>query len=145
MPACSPWAFTCGVAPDLASGKLPDYSFVTPNLCNDVHNCSLSVAEAWLMSNIGPLLTSTPFKDDGVLIIVFDESSNDDTHGGGRIAAVIISPKFSKVGYQSTTLYQHESTLRLMLEGSESPPTCRALRQRHRPCGNSSIRRHSGS
>jgi phosphatidylinositol-3-phosphatase len=104
-------------ATDLASGKLPDYSFVTPNLCNDAHNCALSVADAWLKTNIAPLLTSTPFKDDGVLIVVFDESSNDDTHGGGRIAAVIISPKFSKVGYQSTTLYQHESTLRLMLEG----------------------------
>ena len=104
-------------ATDLASGKLPDYSFVTPNLCNDAHNCALSVADAWLKTNIAPLLTSSPFKDDGVLIIVFDESSNDDTHGGGRIAAVIISPKFSKAGYQSTTLYQHESTLRLMLEG----------------------------
>jgi phosphatidylinositol-3-phosphatase len=104
-------------ATDLASGKLPDYSFVTPNLCNDAHNCALSVADAWLKTNIAPLLTSTPFKDDGVLIIVFDESSNDDTHGGGRIAAVFISPKFSKVGYQSATLYQHESTLRLMLEG----------------------------
>jgi acid phosphatase len=104
-------------ATDLASGKLPDYSFVTPNLCNDAHNCALSVADAWLKTNIAPLLASTPFKDDGVLIIVFDESGDDDTHGGGRIAAVIISPKFSKVGYQSTTLYQHQSTLRLMLEG----------------------------
>ncbi len=104
-------------ATDLASGKLPDYSFVTPNLCNDAHNCALSVADAWLKTNIAPLLTSTPFKDDGVLIIVFDESGDDDTHGGGRVAAVIISPKFSKAGYQSTTLYQHESTLRLMLEG----------------------------
>jgi hypothetical protein len=104
-------------ATDVASGNLPNYSFVTPNLCNDAHNCALSVADAWLKTNIAPLLTSTPFEDDGVLIIVFDESGNDDTHGGGRIAAVFISPKFSKAGYQSTTLYQHESTLRLMLEG----------------------------
>jgi hypothetical protein len=104
-------------ATDLASGQLPDYSFVRPNLCNDAHNCALSVADAWLKANIAPLLTSTPFKDDGVLIIVFDESANDDTHGGGRIAAVFVSPKFSKGGYQATTLYQHESTLRLMLEG----------------------------
>jgi hypothetical protein len=104
-------------ATDLASGNLPNYSFVTPNLCNDAHNCGLSVADAWLKANIGPLLTSTPFKDDGVLIIVFDESANDDTHGGGRIAAVFISPKSSKPAYQSTTLYQHQSTLRLMLEG----------------------------
>jgi hypothetical protein len=104
-------------ATDLAAGELPDYSFVTPNLCDDAHNCGLSVADAWLKTNIAPLLSSSPFKDDGLLIITFDESGNDDTHGGGRIAAVLISPKFSKPGYRSTTLFQHQSTLRLMLEG----------------------------
>jgi acid phosphatase len=77
----------------------------------------LSTADKWLETNIAPLLTSTPFKDDGLLIITFDESGNDDTHGGGRIPAIFISPAFSKRGYQSTTLYQHQSTLRLMLEG----------------------------
>jgi hypothetical protein len=102
---------------DLASGQLPNLSFVTPNLCDDAHNCALSVADAWLKTNIALLLTSTPFKDDGLLIITFDESASDDTHGGGRVAAVFISPAFSKPGYQSTTLYKHGSTLRLMLEG----------------------------
>jgi phosphatidylinositol-3-phosphatase len=102
---------------DLASGQLPNVSFVTPNLCDDAHNCAPSVADTWLKTNIAPLLTSTPFKDDGLLIITFDESDSDNTHGGGRVAAVFISPAFSKPGYQSTTLYQHESTLRLMLEG----------------------------
>jgi acid phosphatase len=104
-------------ATDLASGHLPNYSFVTPNLCNDAHNCALSVADTWLKTNIAPLLTSSPFKDDGLLVIVFDESASDNTNGGGRIAAVFVSPKFSKANYQSTTLYQHQSTLRLMLEG----------------------------
>lgn len=103
-------------AADLASGALPNFSFVTPNLCNDAHNCALSVADAWLKTNLAPLLTSTPFKDDGLLIIAFDESGDDNTHGGGRVAAVLVSPAFSKKGYQSTTLYQHQSTLRLMLE-----------------------------
>lgn len=104
-------------ATDLASGDLPNYSFITPNLCDDAHNCGLNIADAWLKTNIAPLLASAPFKDDGLLIITFDESGNDNTHGGGRVAAVLISPRFSKPGYQSTTLYQHQSTLRLMLEG----------------------------
>jgi phosphatidylinositol-3-phosphatase len=102
---------------DLADGALPNFSFVTPNLCDDAHNCALSVADAWLKTNIAPLLTSSPFKDDGLLIITFDESADDNTNGGGRVAAVFISPAFSKKGYQSTTLYQHQSTLRLMLQG----------------------------
>ena len=103
-------------ATDMAAGKLPNFSFVTPNLCNDAHNCSLGTADAWLKTQIAPLLTSSPFKADGLLIITFDESSNDDTHGGGRVAAVFVSPAFSKKGYQSTTFYQHQSTLRLMLQ-----------------------------
>ena len=48
--------------------------------------------------------------------ILFDEAGGDNTHGGGRIVWVAVSPK-SKRGYQSTTLYQHQSTLRLMLKG----------------------------
>jgi acid phosphatase len=51
------------------------------------------------------------------LIIVFDESEDSDTeYGGGHVPAVIVS-SLAKAGYQSTTIYQHESTLRLMLEG----------------------------
>ena len=111
-------------ASDLADAELPDFSFVTPNLCDDAHNCSLATADQWLKTNIDPLLRSAPFKDDGLLIITFDESGNDDTHGGGRVAEVLVSPAYSKPGYRSTTLYQHESTLRLMLEGlgSETLP-----------------------
>jgi len=56
------------------------------------------------------------FQQDGLLIIVFDEAGGDNSHGGGQVAWVAVSPK-SKPGYQSTTLYQHQSTLRLILKG----------------------------
>jgi len=104
-------------ATDLANGHLPQYSFITPNLCNDAHNCSLATADGWLKKNIAPLIASNTFKDGGLLIILFDESANDNTHGGGRVAWVAVSPQFSKMGYKSTTLYQHQNTLRLMLQG----------------------------
>jgi phosphatidylinositol-3-phosphatase len=102
---------------DLANNALPNYSFITPNLCNDAHNCSLGIADSWLKTNIGPLINSASFQSNGLLIIVFDESANDNSHGGGRIAWVAISPKYSKGGYKSSTVYQHQNTLRLMLEG----------------------------
>jgi hypothetical protein len=104
-------------ATDLANGHLPQYSFITPNLCNDAHNCSLATADGWLKKNIAPLIASTTFKNGGLLIILFDESANDNTHGGGRVAWVAVSPQFSKLGYKSTTLDQHQNTLRLMLQG----------------------------
>jgi len=103
-------------ATDLASGTLPEYSFIVPNLCNDAHDCSITTADTWLQTHIDPLIKSALFQKDGLLIITTDESDNDNTHGGGRIVNVLISAA-SKAGYQSTTLYQHQSTLRLMLGG----------------------------
>jgi len=102
-------------ATDLANGTLPDYSNIVPNLCNDAHDCSLATADTWLQTHIAPLLASATFQQDGLLIITFDEAGSDNTNGGGRIAWVVVSPK-AKRGYQSTTLYQHQSTLRLTLE-----------------------------
>ena len=34
----------------LAHGTLPAFSFVTPNLCNDMHDCSVATGDAWLGS-----------------------------------------------------------------------------------------------
>jgi len=104
------------LATDLSSSTLPYYGFITPNGCNDGHDCGLDVADNWLKTNIDPLINSSQFQKDGLLVIAFDESGNDNTHGGGHVAAVIISP-FAKGSYQSATVYQHESVLRLMLEG----------------------------
>jgi phosphatidylinositol-3-phosphatase len=101
---------------DLSTANFPDYSFIVPNLCDDAHNCALSSADAWLSTNIDPLVRSAVFQKDGLLIIVFDESANDFTGGGGHVAAVLVSP-LSKRGYKSTAFYQHESVLRLTLEG----------------------------
>lgn len=105
------------LAQDLSTGSLPNYSFITPNGCDDAHDCGLSTADDWLKNNINPLIKNSVFQKDGLLIIVFDESGNDNTNGGGRVVCALISPALSKLGYQSTTLYQHESVLRLTLEG----------------------------
>jgi len=90
---------------------------VVPNILDDGHSAPLQLADAWLQSNIAPLISNPTFQKDGLLIITFDESSgNDSAHGGGHVPAVIVSAK-AKEGYQSTTFYQHQSTLRLILEG----------------------------
>jgi acid phosphatase len=102
-------------ATDLATDALPNYSFVVPNVCDDAHSCPLSTADHWLRTNIDPLIKSPTFQQNGLLIITFDESGTDDTNGGGRVVWVAVSAN-SKRGYQSTTRYQHESTLRLSAE-----------------------------
>jgi phosphatidylinositol-3-phosphatase len=104
-------------ATDLRAAKLPDFSFIVPNLCDDAHDCSLATADTWLKTNIDPLIQSPLFQNDGLLIIVFDEADTlDFTSGGGHVAAVIVSP-LGKRGYKSIAFYQHQSVLRLTLEG----------------------------
>jgi acid phosphatase len=105
------------LAADLNTVNLPDYSFIVPNLCNDAHDCPLSTADIWLKTNIDPLIHSPQFQNDGLLIIVFDEANDlDFTSGGGHVAAVVVSP-FAKRAYKSVAFYQHQSVLRLMIEG----------------------------
>ena len=99
-------------AVDLAHNTLPDYAFVVPNRCNDAHDCPVGTADAWLKTNIDPLVRSPQFQRDGLLVIVFDEADTDSTNGGGHVPCVIVSPK-AKKGYQSATQYQHQSVLRL--------------------------------
>ena len=103
-------------ATDLANSALPQYSFVVPNTMDDAHDGTLAQADAWLQTNIAPLLTSSAFQK-GLLIITFDEGDQSDLdHGGGHVATLIISPQ-AKTAFQSQTEYQHQSTLRLMLVG----------------------------
>jgi len=103
---------------DLANNKLPQYAFIAPNLNNDAHDGTLAQADSWLQSNIAPLISSPTFQNDGLLIITFDEAEITDLdHGGGHVATVIISSK-AKANFQSKNLYQHQSTLRLILSAS---------------------------
>ena len=105
-------------ATDLANNALPQYSFIAPNGNDDAHDGTLAQADSWLQSNIAPLLASSAFQSSGLLIITFDESEDSDIeNGGGHVSTVIISPQ-AKKGYQSQTLYQHQTTLRLILASS---------------------------
>ena len=103
---------------DRINGVLPEFSFIVPNLNDDAHDGTLTQADNWLKTNIAPLLASSMFKagGTGILIIVFDESVTSDTaHGGGHVAAVVIGPKV-KPGSKTATLYQHQNTLKTLME-----------------------------
>ena len=113
---------------DVGARRLPNFSFVTPNLLHDGHNGSLAAADAWLKAYIAPVLNTPAFQPggDGVLIITFDESHDSDCRpnascaalpgnvGGGRIATVIIGPQVKR-GYRSTTRYMEQNVLRTVL------------------------------
>ena len=115
------------LALDIANNAVPDYAFIVPNLNDDAHDCpaglstctdvqKLAAADQWLQANMDPVIKSSAFQD-AVMVIAFDEGDITDlANGGGHVPAIIVSSK-SKAGYQSTTVYQHQSTLRLSLKG----------------------------
>ena len=139
LPAGVP-AGTTGLATDLKSvATTPNYSFITPNLCNDGHDapCVNQAGSPSALTNIDtflqtwvPLITGSPaFKKDGLLEITFDEADTNDATaccnetagpasanpgitgpGGGRIGTVLISP-YIKPGTVSNVPYNHYSTL----------------------------------
>jgi acid phosphatase len=92
----------------ISAGKLPITGQMTPNLCNDAHDCSLSTADSWLARWI-PKLTSGPdFTGSRLTIIVtFDE---DDGSQSNRVALVVIDPRLK--GKTVTGTFNHYSLTR---------------------------------
>lgn len=119
------WPFS-RFATDLASGNLPEFSFVVPDVNDDAHNGTPLQADTWLQSNvIAPLLNDAAFQrgGDGVLIVNFDEAATSDTtYGGGHVSPVLWGP-IVKSGYRQTsaTVYQHQSMLRTAMELLQLP------------------------
>src|SRR5205823_2005806 len=111
---------------DLNAGSLPNFVYILPHSQDDAHDCpgggsscsddqELAAADAWLKANIDPVINSPKF-GNSVLIITFDESlATDFTNGGGQVATVLVGPHV-KTGFRSSTMYQHQSLLRTMLQ-----------------------------
>ena len=94
---------------DLARHRLPDFSLVIPNLCNDMHDCSIATGDAWLKAHVAALLRSPQLRG-GVVFVVFDEGTSD-TGGGGRIEALALGPTVRR-GSRFTRRTNHYGLLR---------------------------------
>ena len=114
------------LAADMKNNTLPNYIFITPDATHDAHSCAdlttncaqtqrLAAADAWLRSNIDPLLKDPNFAASGVLAITFDESADDLTNVGGKVATVFAGTHVHP-GYQGTGSYDHRSLLSLSMK-----------------------------
>ena len=64
---------------------LPQVSFVTPNLCSDMHDCSVSTGDTWLKNNLGAYATWAK-THNSLLVVTFDE---DNRLAGNKIPTVL--------------------------------------------------------
>ena len=122
---------------DLAAHALPNYVWISPNMCSDAHDCGSSEGDTWLSTWVPKLIASPEWQDSGALFITFDEGSSKKLTpesccmegNGGHVATLVISP-LGKPGYQSAVAYDHYSLLRTIEDAWGMPE----LGGAHCPC-----------
>ena len=97
------------LAHDLARNRLPDFSLVVPNLCDDMHDCSVATGDTWLKAHVVPLLHARALRG-GVVFVVFDEGTSG-TGGGGHVEALALGPTV-RPGVRFTKPTNHYGLLR---------------------------------
>lgn len=107
---------------DLAAGALPNFVFITPNLCNSAHDCWLGVTDDWLGVQMQSLMDYFSAHTQSFLVILtWDEGDTDASccnlpeKAGGRIATVLVSPQ-AKNGFEDDTPYTLYSLLKTIAE-----------------------------
>ncbi len=101
---------------DLKAGSVARYNFITPNLCDDMHDgCSgdpIAHGDAWLKANVPAILNSTAYRSGGALFITWDEAGKGD----GPVPLIVLSPFAKGSHYSNGIYYTHSSTLRTLQE-----------------------------
>jgi len=92
-------------APDIAGPDVPRFVWITPGLCNDGHDCSTAVADAWLARTVPTILATSAWKEGGVLFLTWDEGEDR----ANSVLTIVIhqDPKI----HTSGAAYDHYSLL----------------------------------
>jgi len=108
------------LAGDLASGSLAAFSFITPDMCHDMHDCSVATGDAWLSQWMSALLSSSAYRSGSTAVVVtFDE---DDHTAGNRVSTILVAPSI-RAGTSSAATFDHYSLLRTTEEMLGLPAT----------------------
>ncbi len=124
---------------DLRKG-LPRFAWITPNVCNDMHDCPVSTGDRFLRSWVPRIMKH--LGSNGIVIVVFDEGSTNASccglrSGGGHVVAIVAGPG-AKNHIRIGAAANHYSLLRLIEDalglrriahaGDSSTPSIRGWR-----------------
>ncbi len=120
-----------GLYADLGSGKVPDFSFIVPNLCHDMHGldnssrlCSnkttlLQMGDATVKMLVSAIQGSKIWRQgNNAIIVLWDENDYSDTPNK---VAVIIDTNYGGRKRTSNRLYSHFSLLKTLEAGFGLP------------------------
>lgn len=90
-----------------AAASLPNYVFISPNLCNDMHDCPVATGDAWLSHQVPAILASHAFtSQNSLLVITWDEGADNNN----TVSTIFAGPA-ARRAYRSGVAYSHYSLL----------------------------------
>jgi hypothetical protein len=111
------------LASDLRAGRLPTYVWITPNLCDDGHDCGVAAADRFLARTLPALLAE--LGPHGFLVLTWDEGSSDagccGSAHGGRVATIVAGPDVRRGG-RSRSPVDHYGVLATIERALRLPP-----------------------
>lgn len=111
---------------DLKTTKTtPNYAYITPNVCDDMHSCPISSGDSWLSQYVPVILNSPAFRTQkSLLVITFDEGSEATNH----IPTIFVGSAVKK-GYWSNAYFNDYSLLHTIEKEWDLPPLTNNDRQ----------------
>jgi phospholipase C len=129
---------------DLATGNIPNYVWISPDQCNDMHGRStagacnfgnvqglISTGDTFLKNTVGSIMSSSAWTGNSAIFIMWDESDFTNTGpsgfgdtsgcceanpGGGHVVSIVISHS-DHSARTSAVSYNHYSMLRTIQDG----------------------------
>jgi phosphatidylinositol-3-phosphatase len=80
---------------------LAPFTFITPNICHDMHSCATSTGDTWLSHHVPHLLAA-----GAIVIVTFDEG----TTSSNRVMTAEVGPSI-RAGTRDGTRYSHYGLL----------------------------------
>ena len=102
--------------------RLPSVAYVVPNLCSDMHDCSVATGDAWLQSRLDGYVQWAK-THDSLLVLTFDEDRNNTSTN--QVPTLFVGPMVQAGDY--ATRVDHYSFLRTLEEMYGVTPTGNAL------------------
>ncbi|MFB9237603.1 alkaline phosphatase family protein [Plantactinospora siamensis] len=128
---------------DIAANKVPEFVWITPNLCHDMHmgpGCDTldetqleQLGDNFVDQQVKKIMSSPAWTGNSTIFITYDEgpggeyccdslpvtagdlSKNPEVHGGGNVPMIVVSRQGAR-GYTNTVKYNHYSLLRTIEE-----------------------------
>jgi phosphatidylinositol-3-phosphatase len=123
---CRAWDLPMGsqssgaLADALRTNTLPAFSFITPDVCTDMHSCPTRTGDDWLARWVPQIVASPAYKAGStVIFLTFDEGEGGHSYNcatnttdiGCHVATIVVSPS-TRPGTRSTQLFNHYSLLK---------------------------------